>query len=574
MKELDGLKEYIVSQLEEGNFFEVIEEINFSTRNAGDELGSVLASLHNEGKVNFVSYYEGLQRDSVSVDFFTLKILFEKALPALVAPVNQIMDVALNLYLESKGDLLANNIFSPLEQFLIKDKRNPRVALEQVLSDHEKYLPLIPTTLKAGCEVDLVSFYSEILSLCKSSNMELKKQAIYTLGMINYEQSPELLSDALDLVINTNISDIELTPVAIVAGINLFNHDDGSEQKFERFAEKVFESPNQELIYVAADLLWRNKERLTDKLKNIFVVSLRSVDTELNSVNIIDYVLNDFLNQGNVENAIETAEAIICSSGKPNTITKFNSFSHSLLKNQQALGSTVIKWLNSNQSSLWRAAFDLIGVLDEPKITLQDKDFLFFGDLDFVFLGRKVVGLFYHKEVFATEFLLQIMEYCLSEEVLQVLAELMYEILLKSYSSVGDVLEKYHSEREEINAIFDELIQKIKSYHKGLGDVPFKEMQAPLSWKEAFYLKRQKEQEIANKKAQEQSVFLSLVSKQVLLYGRKTIFYIDSGGGKLHRQESPLSTFSHSFEIPRLSFVDPHNLDLRLRTFRNEVRKL
>lgn len=574
MKELKSLKEYVVSQLEEGEFFEVIEEINFSTRNARDELGSVLASLHNEGKINFVSYYEGLQRDSVSVDFFTLKILFENALPALIAPVNQIMDVGLNLYLESKGDLTANHIFSPLEQFLIQDKKSPRIALDQALSDHEKYLPFLSTILKAGCDVDLVSFYAEISSLCKSPNSQLRKQAIYTLGVVNYEQDPELSNDAFNLIINTNVSDIEVTPLAIVAGINLFSHANDKKQQFETFTEKVFESPDQELIYVAADLLWRNKEKLTTELEEIFVASLKNVDCELNSANIIDYVLNDYFKGGDFEKAIEIVEAIVCCSAKAETITKFDSFSHSLLKNQQVLGSTLVKWLNSNQSSLWRAAFDLIGVLDEPKITLQDKDFLLFGDLDFVFLSRKVVGWFYQNEVFATEFLLQIMEFCSSEEALQALAELMYDTLLMSYSSVGDVLEKFHSEREELNAIFDELIQHIKSYHKGLGDTPFKEMQASLSWKEAFYLKRQKEQEVANKKAQEQSVFLNLVSKQVLLYGRKTISYIDSGGGKLHRQESPLSSFSHSFEIPRLSFIDPHNLDFRLRTLRNEARKV
>ena len=72
------------------------------------------------------------------------------------------------------------------------------------------------------------------------------------------------------------------------------------------------------------------------------------------------------------------------------------------------------------------------------------------------------------------------------------------------------------------------------------------------------------------KAAEARSVFLNLVSKSILLYGRKSISYVDGSDGQSHRMEIPLQSHGTEMEFPRMEHLDPFGLDYMLRIFRNE----
>jgi hypothetical protein len=76
--------------------------------------------------------------------------------------------------------------------------------------------------------------------------------------------------------------------------------------------------------------------------------------------------------------------------------------------------------------------------------------------------------------------------------------------------------------------------------------------------------------EQAMKDAQKDSVFLSLVSTSVLLYGRKSVDYVYNADGQSNRMEFPLHAHSTEMEIPRNTNIDPFGLDYTLRVFRAE----
>ena len=573
MKKLDELKEYVLSQLEEAELLEIIEELNFSPKNARDGLGVVLAELHNEGKIDFLSYYRTISRESVNHDFFTLKIIFEKALPTISSSIEDVIDIALNIYLETQNDILAPDVFISVEEFLINDLERPNKALEFVLSD-QKYLPFVSTVLKSGAEVDLPYFFQKTKDLFESNEITLQKHALYAFGLINYQVNPELLLEAFSIVTSVETSDVELCPLALSAAIKLSSKDVSLTKKLDKFSSKLFISPDRGLIHIAAEHLWRRKESLSEELKVLFFNSLKKVEFESKgTLDFIDYVLDDLVKAGNAASAIELLEEILCSSVKPIPITVFNSFVYSFRSDSEALGSTLVKWLASNQARLWKASFDLIGDLDQPHIILSRDSFESFAADDFIFLGRKIVGWFYMNQEFAARFLLEIMRISTSD-VRRAFAQLLYDPMLVSYASVAGFFKDFETEDQDLLSILSELQLSIEGYKAGIASKNFKEIQPSTSWRSEHFREQKKRQEEVMKSAESKSIVLGLFSKQVLLYGGKSINYIQDGNGNMHRQETPLTSFSHSIEIPRLSFIDPHGLDLRLRIFRNEENKV
>ncbi|MCF6156461.1 MAG: hypothetical protein E3K36_14750 [Candidatus Brocadia sp.] len=75
------------------------------------------------------------------------------------------------------------------------------------------------------------------------------------------------------------------------------------------------------------------------------------------------------------------------------------------------------------------------------------------------------------------------------------------------------------------------------------------------------------------KEAKKKSVLLSVTSKSVLLYGRKSINYIYGTDGKSNRVEIPLHSHGTEMKFPRYEIIDPFDLDYMLRLFRAEKIK-
>jgi hypothetical protein len=75
------------------------------------------------------------------------------------------------------------------------------------------------------------------------------------------------------------------------------------------------------------------------------------------------------------------------------------------------------------------------------------------------------------------------------------------------------------------------------------------------------------------KDAEKHSVFLSLVHRSVLLYGRRSITYVQEPGNKRRPVSMDMHSFSHFFELPRSEVIDPVGLSIMLLAYRIAKRK-
>lgn len=74
----------------------------------------------------------------------------------------------------------------------------------------------------------------------------------------------------------------------------------------------------------------------------------------------------------------------------------------------------------------------------------------------------------------------------------------------------------------------------------------------------------------AQKQATSQSPLLSLIKQSVLLYGNRSLSFIQDREGALHPVKFDLGSVGVSFEMPRMQMVDPVGIDLTIRILRTE----
>ena len=89
----------------------------------------------------------------------------------------------------------------------------------------------------------------------------------------------------------------------------------------------------------------------------------------------------------------------------------------------------------------------------------------------------------------------------------------------------------------------------------------------------AYWKESNKNMQAAYEDASKGSIIDLIATRQTLLYGNSSIYYIHRGDGEQVRQEMKMQSFSHSTEMPRLNVLDPESLDYILRVYRCERMK-
>jgi hypothetical protein len=126
-------------------------------------------------------------------------------------------------------------------------------------------------------------------------------------------------------------------------------------------------------------------------------------------------------------------------------------------------------------------------------------------------------------------------------------------------------------ESAQVKATIDQALKAIDKYLEGLCSVGnLAALHPGETQREAHHRHFSRLIAESRKAAKAQSVFLNVVSKSVLLYGRKSISYVNGSDGQPHRIEIPLQGDGTEMEFPRMEHLEPFGLDYMLRVFRSE----
>lgn len=149
----------------------------------------------------------------------------------------------------------------------------------------------------------------------------------------------------------------------------------------------------------------------------------------------------------------------------------------------------------------------------------------------------------------------------------EAIEELLFDPLLVSYG--GNLRDYLQSALDAVGATCAHPIKNALTRREELMDSydgleRLVELQPSEEHRQIERLRWQEQMQQGMKQAQSESVFLSLVSKQYLLYGSSSASYFESPNGNLEMSEMQMGEHSITMEYPRLDSVDPIGLQMKL----------
>lgn len=543
-----------------------------------------LIVLHNSGRINLITCFSSLRNvENRAPDFFIVRHILEKALPKLTAPVEATMDCVLILLNEAGQDMAAGMILPPFVDFCSAESTRPREALILFQKNPDKYANLLPQIIVAGTRSDPEFFVNETIQLSRNEKVEIRRIAIFALGLIEYSKidskyQTKVLGCFEETVVEEN--DDQLLGSLTRSAFAVYKARQFSIERVSKVIENALSNGADYTLHAAAELFGSEFGSIPDILLDIFLSNLAHVKPgNKGTTDRMDYGLMQLVKQGDKNKAINLLEAILV--GNPETISLdiFQSTLHELYTNPNKVVNRVMtRWFLKGDKVLGEGISAIVNLSPDKNIQLEidPSEFEISDPMCFVFLARKAIGYLFHTPVTAASIIISLLEIAPNEEVIQILIDLLFDPLSINYPGrVLDYLKSVNNASDKVTCSIKLVLENFDRYIVNINaarNIP--ELHPSQDQQEIYnrYFSRLISE--AMSKAQEDSVFLSLVSKSVLLYGRKSIDYVNSPDGKSNRMEIPLQSHSTQMEFPRFGIIDPFGLDYMLRVFRAERRNI
>ncbi len=576
----DEFKDEIVTSIQQGHFLNTVYEMPSGERYDYSEVIEELVSLHNEGVIDIVSEFQQLKnQNDKALPFFPIRHIFEKALPEINANVLQVMKCVLNLFYESGNDLAAGLIFNPYEAFCMSNASRPKEALALIESSIDKLVDMLAPTIIAGAKLDIKYYLHEATRLAVHENIEVRKRAVYSLGKIQYPKGRKFSNQALTSL-ETSLkheTDDYLLGNIIRSAFSLYKHDRSKESRVTKIIDTALIKGDVFAIHTASEVFGYECNQLPEPLLDIVLSHLLNVkSTNTGTLDNIDYGLQELLSREDSSKGSDFIEALLLSNSDTLSLNAFDGVIRELYKNNHnILDRLMTRWFLRGDRVLCNAIYEVLHHGHETNILLKihtDE----FNPNDYahiLFLARKAIGYLFLYPVTTTSIIVSLIQHTNDDDAKQELEYILFDPLLINYP--GKVI-KYLEEQtknkkkairtaaEKSIASFEQYLDEVKS----AGNIP--ELHPSQTHRDTYQRHFSRQVSESMKEAGKDSVLLSLVTKTVLLYGRKSIYYAYEAGDQSKRKETPLHSFGTEIEIPRLQDIDPFGLDHMLRIFRAE----
>ncbi len=326
-------------------------------------------------------------------------------------------------------------------------------------------------------------------------------------------------------------------------------------------------------LHQCAHVLWAcHKALQEDIVVSILDALIRLNPANRGTVNELDHGLQSLMGVGYSNAAISYVGQLLSRRDNCLELSDFSGFTQTLVTGPTGrLSHVIVRWLQSGEPRLCgglanalTSSRDLKGV----PLELRSQD-LAISPIAQLFLCRKAIGWFFFKPITAASVLVSVLRVC-NDATASEIQILLVQTLLQNYVGVKEYLETLDLDDAAKHRV-DQALDQNEAYLRALRTIPvIKEMQPTEHNRRIERVRMSDLMRDAHKRAESQSVLLSLVKRSVLLYGRRSISFIKDGSNESRPMEMDLRPYGVSFEMPRMEIADPVGLDHRLRVFRAE----
>lgn len=563
---------------DDSNFIEELSKAYMNNRKDKTSLSKELVTLHNSGKIDIIFEFKNIKKSLMGHNFFTIRHIFEDALPMLNASVLDIMDCVKHLTLEAGNDMAAGTTISSFIQYCKEKDNRPAEVLTYALVNVEGSFDFITPAIIAGSTRQTTLFVNKAIELTTHENIVIRERAVYAIGRINYLKNLELIDialDALELAIKKEYKN-SLFSSALKSIFSLYSADNSKEEKTIELVNFILVQKDDLILHTVSDIINYEISKIPESILDIFLDVLINIKPEnTGTIQNIDFCLEHLLTHDMFDKAINFIERFLLINNEKLSVSVFTSFTNKILyDSQNQLYKLITRWFLSKKITLCHSAYNLLNQ-DSSKDIILKVDISQIKDENsdiHVFLAKKACGWFFMQPVSAASFILSLIDVASKNEILLIQNILLNPLLISYPGSVKDHLKKIKEESsDKVKNTITNVLSELDKYHEGLNSVGnITELSPTIAQRETYQRKWNRMMSNAHKNAPK-GMLSEIFTKTVLLYGNSSIFYIHHGeNDDKTRQEMPMHTFSHSIEFPSLEYLDPHGLDYALRVFKSE----
>ncbi|WP_283710933.1 hypothetical protein [Pseudoalteromonas prydzensis] len=545
-----------------------VEEI----RSKEEVLKDALSQLHNAGEIDLIKLVREVDKSSNSYDFFTVLHVFENVLPSLDASIEDVLRCLLHLTQQAGRDLAIGGVYRAFQHFCSVEAHRPRDSVGFILAQSElsAYSPFLSSSILAygsDCVTDAIQTTENLIA---NKNEMVRSQAYFILGRLDVGEAQA--NDIWELLSGSSERESGCCASLMRATISFGDAFPSYWSRIEKFLLMFVEDSPSEVLYEISNIVAFMRVELPESVLRLLLKQFANVSTEHKGIiDNIDHILVNLVEKGEFPQALKLLESILTAGVK---FPQLGYFSSELLsKHQKLLNHIVTKWFLSGDSLLCHGVSDLLNDVSGKDVELEADMVLLGDEVKQVFVSHKAVGWLFMQPITATGFILSVYGTA-STTARENLEKVLYEPLLLSYPGKLKLFFQSCVNKGIHADLCERLLGKLQAYHSDIDKVSeLKELMAPRENVSTYWKKFNSDMQAAYENTSKGVLSELIATKQTLLYGNSSIYYVHKGDGEQIRQEMQMQSFSHSTEMPRLNVLDPESLDYILRFYRYERMK-
>lgn len=527
-----------------------------------------VVTLHNAGQIDLLEIVNWPAWAGItSRSFFSVQQYLNRAIPQIDAPLDRILAFISALVEKGGNEGAALIPYDTLRQWFQQRPDQARAVCTQAQS--AKFESLL-------CAVQGLGDIPTAQALVVSLEGVQQRAVIDALARIRHPTS-EARAQTIDLLDQevTRRSDDELRGAVLNALTLLFNVSQALiDDKALTLVKRVLGEGGANTLCHAARALLGSRAIMTPNLRTALLEALLQVDPEQHgTINLLDLGLSELVRAGDGKEAVDFLTKLLDRRDFEVPFTQFDSFCSGLFgSGPTVLGYAMGRWLSSGKGPLClaiEAVFSQQGLVQKP----VDLDLSGAGlsDEDAYFACRKAIGfLFIHPIVIACFHIatLRVVDAEHGEAIL----ELLFDPLLTNF---GGTVHEHLSAVAETDPLYAQVrtvLARGDAYVEGLRVGDIKELWPPEQHKMLEYHRRSDEMRDIMKGAHKRSIFADIVTRSTLLYGNRSISYVEGPDGERRRFDMELHSQGITQEWPRTETIDPVGLQEMLFSLRIERR--
>jgi hypothetical protein len=551
----------------------LLEDIDRFDRDGPDpaSLLNRCVALHNSGQIDLLALTKTEQFASISgFDFFIKQNFFCDAIPQLQTAAPPLLQAVQALVAKGGADLAANRPYEAFRDWCAADLTRAHAIVAAAEAGDVQAIAFVTFAFTAlGAAALARSFVGKYSD-------ERRLSALFALGRIepvdakDAEESIGVLLPFVDSAYAEAARCNALMPLLDIC------------KQFPALAPAYLPkaiaaatvTPTPGLLLNLAQALWLHVKLFDRASIKCALDALKATDPAVGGiVQALDVALKTMLETPNGDLALDFLTDILAPDNGFD-LDQFKSVKQDLAGgDRDRLFKLLVRWLISGNSNLGGFAPHILNTGERAVPFDTSTADLGLTGPDHIFLAHKTLGWLFINEVVAASILVACLRGC-DPATGKTIGELLFDPLLVNYGGKARdylrTIKKGDNAYRPVKAALKaaDLFVKGRKIDPQIKELRPSEYQRGVERRHTHDLMRN-----AQKDAEKQSVFLSLVHRSVLLYGRRSITYVQEPGNKRRPVSMDMRSFSHSFELPRSEIIDPVGLSIMLLTFRSAKRK-